>query len=259
MSRGSVWALRLLENAQREDGFPASLCVARGTIEGLGFRTIAVVPDPQNRFPRARSGEVGLDEALGIAEAVKTAQPGDALVAIVDLPGQAFGRREEAAGLHVALAAAVDAYVTERRNGRQIFALVVGKAISGGFLAHGMQAGWIGALEDTGVEVHVMSAASVARVTRSRPEEVARIATVIPATARDVKTFATFGAIDALFEVRDPEDPTEAELAAVRATIGRARSEGLGSRAPVERLERPQAVESRSVAREIRRRIAEAW
>jgi hypothetical protein len=104
-----------------------------------------------------------------------------------------------------------------------------------------------------------MSAASVARVTRSRPEEVARIATVIPATARDVKTFATFGAIDALFEVRDPEDPTEAELAAVRATIGRARSEGLGSRAPVERLERPQAVESRSVAREIRRRIAEAW
>ena len=258
MTRGSAWALRLTENGTRVDA-PVSLCVVDGTIAAQRYRTIAVVPDPRNRFPRARAGEVGLDEALAIAEAVRSARPGDAIVAIVDLPGQAFGRREEAAGLQLALAAAVDAYVTERRAGRQIFALLVGKAISGGFLAHGMQAGWIGALDDAGIEVHVMSAASVARVTRSQPEEVARIATIVPATARDVRSFATFGAVDALFAVADPLDPSDDELAAVRNAIALAHRERLGLRAPVERLASPAAAGTRSVARDIRKRIAEVW
>jgi malonate decarboxylase gamma subunit len=258
MTSGATWSLRLLENGQRATGFPASVCVVDGFIASAPYRAISVVPDSNNRFSRARSGEVGLDEALAIAEAVRSANPGDAIVAVVDLPGQAFGRREEAAGLHLALAAAVDAYVTERRAGRQIFALIVGKAISGGFLTHGMQAGWIGALDDR-VEVHVMSAASVARVTRSRPEEVARIATVVPATARDIDTFATFGAIDALFHVRDPNDPSEAEIATVREAIARAHADGLGLRAPLERLDRPTAKTGRSVARDVRRRVAEAW
>ena len=149
MTRGLVWALRLLEDGKRVEAFPPSLCVVDGTIARQRYRTIAVVPDPLARFERARAGEVGLDEGLAIADAVRSTSSGDAIVAVVDLPGQAFGRREEAAGLHLALAAAVDAYVTERRNGRQIFALLVGKAISGGFLAHGMQAGWIGALQRT--------------------------------------------------------------------------------------------------------------
>jgi biotin-independent malonate decarboxylase gamma subunit len=259
MTRGSAWALRLLEDGRRVETFPASLCVIDGTIATQGYRAVAVVPDPQARSPRARAGEVGLDEALAIADAVRSARPGDAIVAVVDLPGQAFGRREEAAGLHLALAAAVDAYVTERRHGRQIFALLVGKAISGGFLAHGMQAGWIGALDDAGVEVHVMSAASVARVTRARPEEVARLATVIPATARDVNAFASFGAIDALFDVRDPHEPSVSEVATVRAAIAQARALQLGLRAPVERLKRRAAASTRSVALDIRKRITEAW
>jgi biotin-independent malonate decarboxylase gamma subunit len=259
MTRGSVWALQLLEDGRPAEGFPASLCVVDGTIAAQRYRAIAVVPDPHNRSPRARAGEVGLDEALAIAEAVRSTRPGDAIVAVVDLPGQAFGRREEAAGLHLALAAVVDAYVTERRNGRQIFALLVGKAISGGFLAHGMQAGWIGALDDAGVEVHVMGAASVARVTRSRPDEVARIATIVPATARDVRAFASFGGIDALFDVRDPHEPTTRELGAVRAAIAEAREACLGLRAPVERLKSPAAATTRSVALEIRKRVAQAW
>ena len=259
MTRGLVWALRLLEDGRRVEAFPASLCVVDGTIARQGYRAIAVVPDPLARSTRARAGEVGFDEALAIADAVRSTRAGDAIVAVVDLPGQAFGRQEEAAGLHLALAAAVDAYVSERRGGRQIFALLVGKAISGGFLAHGMQAGWIGSLDDAGVEVHVMSAASVARVTRARPEEVARIATVVPATARDVHAFASFGAIEALFDVRDPHDPSISELATVRAALDRARALDLGLRAPVERLKSSAAASTRSVALDIRKRIAEAW
>jgi hypothetical protein len=104
-----------------------------------------------------------------------------------------------------------------------------------------------------------MPAASVARVTRSSAEEVARIATVIPATARDIKSFAAFGAIDELFTVNDPDRPSASELATVRGAIAAARRDGLGLRAPIERLDRPEAAESRRVAIDVRRRIADLW
>jgi biotin-independent malonate decarboxylase gamma subunit len=259
VTRGAVWAARLLEDPVPVDGYPASVRVVDGSLSGNAYRAIAVVADADGRFPRARSGEVGLDEALAVADAVTRAGADRAIVAIVDLPGQAFGRREESAGLHVALGAMVDAYATQRRGGRQIFALLVGKAISGGFIAHGLQAGWIGALLDPGVEVHVMPAASVARVTRSQPEEIARIATVVPATARDVGTFDTFGAIDQLFRVRDPLAPADGELKMIRQAIDVAYGHRQGLRAPLERLGTGESVATRRVAIDVRARIRAAW
>jgi biotin-independent malonate decarboxylase gamma subunit len=256
--RGSIWARALLEAPRDAGDFPPSVVVCDGTIAGNAYRTVAVVPNPGARFPRARNGEFGLDEGLAVASAVHGAPKGAALISIVDVPGQAFGRREEAAGISLALAASVAAYVDERRRGRPLFCLIVGKAISGAFLAHGMQSGWIGALNDRDVEVHVMPAASVARVTRSSAAEVARVATVVPATARDITTFASFGAVDHIFDVVDPNAPEPDEIVAIRAAIGRAREAGLGIRAPLERLERPQAAR-RALAREVRARIDEAW
>jgi biotin-independent malonate decarboxylase gamma subunit len=249
----------LLEDVRAVGGFPESVVVLDGTIAGSPHRTVAVVPNAAARFPRARDGEFGLDEGIAVAEAVRGAPSGAAIVSIVDVPGQAFGWREEAAGLHLSLAAAVDAYVSERRRGRQLFGLIVGKAISGAFLAHGMQSGWIGALNDRGIEIHVMPARSVARVTRSSDDEVARIASVVPATARDVATFAGFGALDAVFDVADPLAPTAAELSEVRAAIEDARQAELGLRAPAERLQSPAARARRALAREVRRRVDQAW
>jgi len=68
---------------------------------------------------------------------------------------------EEAVGIHLSLAAAVDAYITARELGHPIVTLIVGKAISGAFLAHGLQASEILALHDERIEIHVMSEASV--------------------------------------------------------------------------------------------------
>jgi biotin-independent malonate decarboxylase gamma subunit len=257
--KGAIWAQALLENARAVPGFPPSVIVLDGTIAQLAFRAISIVPNASARFPRARNGEFGLDEGLAVAEAVRSASADTAILSIVDAPGQVFGRREEAAGLHLSLAVAVESYVEERRRGRPIFALIVGKAISGAFLAHGMQAGWIGALSDGDVEIHVMPAASVARVTRSTDDEVARIASVVPATARDVATFAAFGALDALFDVIDSRAPAPAEIEQVRAAIDQARREGLGTRAPADRLRRPPAAARRALALDVRRRIDEAW
>jgi len=258
-SRGAIWAGALFDDGTFVRDLPASVLVVDCAYGDITWRSITVVPNPQARFARARAGEFGLDEGLDVADAVRGAPPGAAIVAIVDTPGQPYGRREESAGLHVALGCAVEAYVTERRRGRQIFALAVGKAISGAFLAHGLQAGWLGALRDPGVEVHVMSAASVARITMQSPDEVARVATVVPATARDIETFARSGAVDRLFDVLDPAAPTPSEIQAVREALVAAHGARLGLRAPRERLASESAILARAGALDARARIAAAW
>jgi biotin-independent malonate decarboxylase gamma subunit len=259
-SRGRVWFDRLTGGAAALAGFPPSVLVADAMLDAVPVRWICVVPDSNARFPRARNGEVGIDEGFAIARAVQEARRDSAIVAIVDVPGQAFGIREEAIGLQRALAASVGAYAKERRSGRRVAALVVGKAISGAFLAHGMQAGWIGAIDDPGIEVHVMSAPAVARVTRMNAGELDRIALEIPATARDIRTFATLGAIDALFTVADPLNPTERESAAIAESLAQALHDPhLALRAPHERSQNAAAQQTRQLARRVREAVAESW
>jgi malonate decarboxylase gamma subunit len=259
-SRGRVWFERLAAAAKPVDGLPPSVLAADGMLEHLPVRWICVVPNPDARLHRARSGEVGIDEGFGLAAAVNGIPDGSAIAAIVDVPGQAFGLQEEEVGLHRALAAAVEEYIRARRSGHHIAALVVGKAISGAFLTHGLQAGWIGALRDPGVEVHVMSEAGVARVTRMKREDLAKVAREIPATARDIETFAGFGALDALFTSANPLEPTAEELATVSAALAAAlRDPHLGLRPPRERLERAGAAQTRALARRVREMLAAQW
>ena len=145
MSRGLEW-MQALSNGDTLAGFPASVKVIDGELDNRQARFIAVVPDAHNPFPRARNGEVGLLEGWGLAKAVEEAIAEDqgktprVLVAVVDVPSQAYGRREEALGIHQALAGAVDAYARSRLAGHPVIGLLVGKAMSGAFLAHGYQA-----------------------------------------------------------------------------------------------------------------------
>jgi len=258
--RGRVWFERLTAGGSSVDGLPASVLAADVSLRGVPVRAIAVVPDPGARMRRARSGEVGIDEGHGIAAAVKGAPPDSGILAIVDVPGQAFGREEEEIGLQLALAAAVEAYAIRRRAGTPIAALLVGKAISGAFLAHGMQAGWIGALADPQIEVHVMSAAATARVTRMAPEQIARLAGEIPATSRRIQSFASFGAIDTLFDVADPDDPSPTDVDAVASAVAAALADPVrGCRNPVARLNADAAQTTRALAREVRARIDAEW
>uniref|UniRef100_UPI0035645632 biotin-independent malonate decarboxylase subunit gamma n=1 Tax=Pseudomonas sp. TaxID=306 RepID=UPI0035645632 len=115
--RGRNWFHALAGAATPIGGLPASLLVADTELAGQPLRYLSVVVDAANPFPRARNGEVGLLEGWGLAKAVDEAIEADAgsshkraLVAIVDVPSQAYGRREEAYGIHQALAAAVDSY-----------------------------------------------------------------------------------------------------------------------------------------------------
>lgn len=216
--RGLNWFNALSAGANAVEGLPPSLKVADGA---LG-RFIAVVADPQNRFPRARNGEVGLLEGWGLAKAVDDAIIADRdkaqkrpVIAIVDVPSQAYGRREEALGIHQALAGAADAYARARLAGHPVIALLVGKAMSGAFLAHGYQANRLIALRDPGVMVHAMGKASAARVTLRSVEELEALASSVPPMAYDIDSYASLGLLWETLSVQQIEQPTAEDLTRV--------------------------------------------
>lgn len=228
MSRGLNW-LQALAGGQALAGFPASVKVVDGTLGERPARFIAVVPDAENPFPRARNGEVGLLEGWGLGKAVDEVIEADrdkaekrVLVAVVDVPSQAYGRREEALGIHQALAGAVDGYARARLSGHPLVSLLVGKAMSGAFLAHGYQAQRIVALRDPGVMVHAMGKAAAARITLRSVEELEALAESVPPMAYDIDNYATLGLLWETLSVDNIEQPAADDLQRVRDCLVKA-------------------------------------
>lgn len=221
--RGLNWFNALAANAPEVSGLPASVKAADGTLGDRPARFLAVVADPDNRFPRAQNGEVGLLEGWGLAQAVDGAieldQDSDnkrTLIAIIDVPSQAYGRREEALGIHQALAGAVDAYARARLAGHPVIGLLVGKAMSGAFLAHGYQANRLIALRDPGVMVHAMGKASAARVTLRSVEELEKLAASVPPMAYDIDSYASLGLLWETLSVSEIEQPSASDITLVQ-------------------------------------------
>ena len=266
MSRGKTW-FEALAGTDAREARPVSVLYADGTIRDERVRFLAVVPNPEAKLPRAREGELGLEEGWALARHVREAvtEDGDgdrrALVAVVDVPGQPYGYREELLGLHLALAAAVDTYATARLVGHPVVALVVGQAISGAFLAHGMQANRILALEDPDVTVQVMSKRSTARVTQRSVDELDEIAEEVPATAYDVTSFARLGALHHLIEGVDADEPGAEDVETVRDALAEAISSARqdDSTDLSGRLASPEADQHRSASLRVRKRLAEEW
>lgn len=262
MSRGQAW----LDALSGADAKAASVRVHDAAWNGERVRLIGVVPNPSARFPRARAGQFGIEEGWTIAERVHEAVDADrggvarAIVLVVDVPGQAFGYHEEALALHDSLAAAVGAYATARDAGHPVVALIVGKAISGAFLAHGLQASTLIALDDAGIEVHVMSQSSVARVTRRSEDEVAALAKIVPSTARDIHSFADLGAIERLLKVENAVTPTLADVESTRIALLdaiadlRTGESGIGKR-----LENDLARKNRALSVRVRQLLEAQW
>ncbi|MDR0277706.1 MAG: biotin-independent malonate decarboxylase subunit gamma [Paucimonas sp.] len=227
MSRGLEW-IRALAGGHEAAGYPASIKVIDGELGNRPARFVAVVPDASNPFPRARNGEVGLLEGWGLAKAIDDTIEADAggtprvLVAVVDVPSQAYGRREEALGIHQALAGAVDAYARARLAGHPLIALLVGKAMSGAFLAHGYQAQRLIALDDDGVMVHAMGKAAAARITLRSVEELEALAATVPPMAYDIASYASLGLLWERVKVDDIERPAATEIAKVTEVLSRA-------------------------------------
>ncbi|WP_445168759.1 biotin-independent malonate decarboxylase subunit beta [Mycolicibacterium sp. Dal123E01] len=262
ITRGRTW-LAALSPATTVEPVIASVLSATTA----DARYLAVVPDPGNRFHRARQGQVGLTESLALAHAVRDLVEADrdsdhkrAIVAVVDLPSQAYGRYEEMVGLHQAMATATDAYHAARIAGHPVVAVVVGTALSGGFLTHGLQANQILALDDAGVEIHAMHKAAAARITLRTVDELDELAkTIVPMSYR-IEDWAKLGFCDGLLKVGDAEHPSAEDVQLVGAAIADAVQRARNG--PVDlsnRLDSDAAVHMRTASRRARELLSAQW
>ena len=259
--RGRTW-LRALAGTYLESVVPSVI-----SADVAGARYLAVVPDSANRFYRARNGEVGLTESLALAQSIRrlidedaTAELKRAIIAVVDVPSQAYGRIEEIAGLHQTMAAATDAYHAARVAGHPVVALVVGSALSGAFLTHGLQANQILALDDPGVEIHAMHKEAAARITRRTVAELEQLGTTILPMSYRIADWAKLGFCDVLLGIENADAPTQYDVANVRSALGeaiaRARS---GPRDLSGRLDSEAAQANRRASRRARTLLADQW
>jgi malonate decarboxylase gamma subunit len=265
-SRGQVWfdALVARPEADRQKGPIRSADAPLGDAHA---RFLSVVPDPENRFPRATDNVVGLEQGWLLARAVREAVDADRdasvkrpLVAIVDVKSQAYGRREELLGVHLACAAAVDAYACARLAGHPVIALIVGPAMSGAYLAHGYQANRIIALDAEGILVHAMGKEAAARVTRRSVEGLDALGETVLPMSYKMSAYAKLGLLHELIEGIDADSPDAADVDRVRASLIAAIDDARkGSRDLSNRLTSAEAKQNRAASIEVRKRLAEQW
>ena len=263
-TRGQNWFKALTTDFAQIKDAVESVWVADGQISEKKVRVIAVVPYQHNLYPRAQSCEVGLLEGWTLAKVVDDAIQADlghdhkrAILCIVDVPSQAYGRREELFGIHQSLAGAVDSYARARLAGHPVISLLVGKSMSGAFLAHGYQANRIIALKDTGVMVHAMGKESAARVTLRTVDELEKLAASIPPMAYDIESYATLGLLSDLLTVVNPEQPTTEDIACVQDAFLHALNDIQATASTG--LEHRLHGENRQASKKVRELLREQW
>lgn len=160
------------------------------------------------RFPVVYAGIIGLEEGYKMALAVyrtlamdkdKPASEKRPLVLIVDTPGNGPGKQEEIIGMNKATGAYQLALAEARHAGHPIIAMVIGRAISGAFLCHGLQADHILSLtSEFGTMIHVMPLSSIARITRQDVERLSELSRSNPVFAAGPEFFWQLGGVEEL-------------------------------------------------------------
>lgn len=223
-SRGRLWFEKLtgIENATSEVS-----TVLHATVEQTKY--IAIVPDENNgQFPRVKNGEVGLKEGFSVAKIINDLVAKEQeksvktpIVLIVDVPSQAYGYKEELIGIHIALASSAAAYAKARQAGHPVIAFIAGDAVSGGYLAHGLQSNRIIALADESITIQAMSKQSAARITLRTIAELEEATKHVPAMAYDVFNYVKLGALYEFVEDVKSWDANEQAVAKIKKLIAK--------------------------------------
>lgn len=161
-----------------------------------------------DRFPVVFGGVIGLEEGYKMATAVYRTMEADAdkpmaekrpIVLIVDTPGNGPGKMEEIAGMNKSTGGYQLALAEARKAGHPIVAMVIGRAISGAFLCHGLQADQILALSpEFGTMIHVMPITSISRITKMDIERLEELSKINPVFAPGPNFFYNLGGVQEL-------------------------------------------------------------
>ena len=232
-----------------------------------GKEYVAIVPDADNSFPRVRNGEVGLQEGFAVASVINKVVAEDKdkdvkrpIILIVDVPSQAYGYQEELIGIHVALGSSAAAYAKARQAGHPVIDFIPGDAVSGGFLAHGLQSNRMIALDDDSITIQAMSKASAARITQRTIAELEEATKHVPAMAYDIDNYEKLGALYKLVKGIGSWEATDENVAKINQIIADAIDGLNGDRTLHFRYETPIAKESgRKATLKVRKLVDEQW
>jgi len=191
------------------------------------------------RFPVVYFGVIGMEEAYKMAIAVyrtieadkeKPVEKKRPLILIVDTPGNGPGKVEEIIGMNKATGGYQLALAEARKSGHPVIAMVIGRAISGAFLCHGLQADHILSLsKDFGTMIHVMPLTSIARITKIDIERLEELSQSNPVFAAGVDFFYKLGGVEeVVHKIDDMAGTIKKHIEAIRELKKDGKFEELG-------------------------------
>lgn len=169
---------------------------------------------PNPRFRVVYSGILGMEEAYKFSQAIYATIDADKerpkdkkrpIVLLIDTPGNSPGKIEEIVGMTKGTASYQFAIEDARLAGHPVIGMIIGRAVSGGFLCHGLLSDRILALpKEYGTIVHVMPTTSIAVITKIPLERLNELVKTNPVFASGAEFFYDLGGIDEM--VKKPED-----------------------------------------------------
>jgi malonate decarboxylase gamma subunit len=185
--------------------------VGTGMLKGRAVTVIANDAKARNpRFPVVVAGVIGMEEGYKMAAAVymsieadKDRAPAEKrpLLLVVDSPGNGPGKIEEIFGMNKSTGAYQLALAEARQKGHPVVAMIIGRAISGAFLCHGLQADRILTLSgEYGTMIHVMPLSSIARITKMDIERLEELSKSNPVFASGASFFYKLGGVEEILE-----------------------------------------------------------
>lgn len=266
--RGRAWFKALTGSDGKLPHGPASLLVHQTKLGDEEAVFVGLAPSPNSRFPRARNAEVGLEEGFYGTRALRQLMAEDAdkavkrpIISVVDSICQAYGRREELVGIHIAAAAIIAAFAEARMAGHPVIALIVGRAVSGSFLTLCAQANRMIAFDDPEVLIHAMYQDAAARITKRSVEELNKLAEEIVPMAYDIRSFNKLGGLHKLLAIKNPDSPSAETVAQVKDVLIDAIKDARNSQTDnlFDRLETDGAKEYRHMSIKVRDMMTEQW
>ncbi|HPR41957.1 MAG TPA: biotin-independent malonate decarboxylase subunit gamma [Candidatus Methanofastidiosa archaeon] len=169
---------------------------------------------PNPRFRVVYNGVIGMEECYKFAKAVYATIEADKdkplaekrpIVLIIDTPGNSPGKVEEIVGMTKGTASYQFALEDARHSGHPVIGMIVGRAVSGAFLCHGLLSDRILALPmKFGTIVHVMPTTSIAVITKIPLERLNELVKSNPVFASGAEFFYQLGGINEMVE--DPKE-----------------------------------------------------
>ncbi len=224
----------------QEPSFGPGAVIGTASLKGRTVTVIGTDARARNpRFPVVVAGVIGLEEGYKMAIAVYKTIEADAdrpaaekrpLVLIVDSPGNGPGKLEEIFGMNKSTGAYQLALAEARQHGHPVVAMIIGRAISGAFLCHGLQADHILTLsKEFGTMIHVMPLSSIARITKMNIETLEELSKTNPVFASGADFFHRLGGVEEIINrVEDMAEAIDRHITEVYAANAAGKSDRCG-------------------------------